>query len=254
VHKFVHGYIKDHYDHRDKRFEVAKPIPLPASVDLRPGMPSVYDQGDLGSCTANAIGAACEFDLMKNKQSAFMPSRLYIYYNERNLEGTPAEDSGAEIRDGMIVVNAQGVAPESIWPYDVSKFAVEPPAEVYRAATKDFVTGYYRVDQTEPAIKTCLAQGYPVVFGFTVYSAFESDEVEKTGVLDVPAASESVLGGHAVLCVGYTEDGYYLVRNSWGANWGPFHGYFKMAAAYLEDKDLASDLWVVKTIYTQEPQ
>ena len=250
--KLVHGWRKDHYDHRDKRYEIAKPVPLPASVDLRPGMPSVYDQGQLGSCTANAIGAACEFILIKNKQTPFMPSRLFIYFNERNLEGTPTEDSGAEIRDGMIVVNAQGVAPESVWPYDEKKFAVEPPAEVYRAATKDFITGYYRVDQTAQAIKTCLAQGFPVVFGFTVYSAFESDEVAKTGVVNLPGPSETILGGHAVLCVGYTEDGYYLVRNSWGADWG-IKGYFVMAQAYLENKELASDLWTIRTSYTQEP-
>lgn len=249
--KLVHGWKKDKPDPRDRKMLLQRSPTYPLAVDLRALMPPVYDQGQIGSCTANAIAAAIQYEMKKNNQPSFMPSRLYIYYNERNLEGSPGDDSGAEIRDGFTVINAQGVAPEPDWPYDESKFAIEPPASVYVAATHAFVTGYYRVDQAENSIKLALAAGMPVVFGFNCYDAFESDEVEKSGVLELPAASESPVGGHAVLCVGYTSDGYWIVRNSWGTGWGlQGSGYFKMAKAYMLDPDLASDFWVAAVTYT----
>jgi C1A family cysteine protease len=101
-------------------------------VDLRDHMPEVYDQGHLGSCTANAIGGAYEYDQIKQKElEPFTPSRLFIYYNERDVEGTVEEDSGAMIRDGMKVINKIGVVPEPMWPYDIEKFKEKPSEKCY---------------------------------------------------------------------------------------------------------------------------
>src|SRR5215475_7686356 len=98
------GWVRDLPDQRDHTY--AAPLQflttLPPHVDLRPQCPPVYDQGQIGSCTANAIGAAHQFSQIKQKlTSPFVPSRLFIYYNERSIEHTTGSDSGAQIRDGM---------------------------------------------------------------------------------------------------------------------------------------------------------
>ena len=140
-----------------------------------PTCPPVYDQGQLGSCTGNAIAGAIQFD--REKQSLkpdFVPSRLFIYYNERVIEGTVSQDSGAQIRDGIKSVAQQGVPAESDWPYDITKFAQKPPSKAYSDAALDKAVSYKRVVQTLAQLKSCLASGYPFVFGFTVYESFES--------------------------------------------------------------------------------
>jgi C1A family cysteine protease len=124
-----YGWIPDLPDHRDHLYAAPPPrlTALPPSTDLRPQCPPVYDQGQLGSCTANAIAGAIEFDQMKQGQTPFVPSRLFIYYNERDIEGTVGSDSGAQIRDGIKSVAQQGVCPEPEWPYDITKFTEKPP-------------------------------------------------------------------------------------------------------------------------------
>ncbi len=250
-----YGWVPDTPDHRDMLYAVprAVSVALPVAVDLRKQCPPVYDQGQLGSCTGNAIGAAVQFSRMKQKvpTAKLVPSRLFIYYNERVMEHTIRSDAGAMIRDGIKSVAKQGVVFETganAWPYVVSKFATKPPVACYKAALKDNVASYQRVSQTLSQLKGCLASGYPFVFGFTVYEAFESDEVARTGVLSLPARSEQALGGHAVLCVGY-DDGAarFIVRNSWGKSWGK-SGYFTMPYSYVLDPNLADDIWTVRLV------
>lgn len=221
---------------------------LPPSVDLTSQMPAVYDQGQLGSCTANALSAAFEFDLMRQGLTDYMPSRLFVYYNERSIEGTVSTDSGAQIADGVKTLASDGVCAESEWPYDIAKFTDRPPAKAYADAKAVRVLTYHTVDQSEVAIKAALAAGFPVVIGFTVYDSFESGEVEKTGVVPMPGPDESQLGGHAVVVVGYDDESRrFRVRNSWGSGWGQ-SGYFTMPYAYLTDPDLASDFWTLATV------
>jgi C1A family cysteine protease len=245
------GWIPDLPDHRDVIFSAPAPVlaVLPPSVDLRPQCPpTVYDQGQLGSCTANAIGAAFEFDLLKQGLADFMPSRLFIYYNERVIEGTVESDSGAMIRDGIKSVNKLGVCAEDDWKYDIERFAEKPPASCYQSALANQALAYQRVPQTLNQMRGCLAHGSPFVFGFTVYESFEGPDVAKTGVVALPAAGESVLGGHAVLAVGYDDaTARFTVRNSWGPDWG-LGGYFTMPYAYLTDRSLASDFWTISKV------
>ena len=129
-----YGWIPDLPDQRDHLYAAPPAFlaALPPSTDLRSGCPAVYDQGRLGSCTANAIGGAIEFDRMKQKLPDFVPSRLFIYYNERVIEGTVSSDSGAQIRDGIKTVASQGVCPEPDWPYDITKFTQKPPANAWK--------------------------------------------------------------------------------------------------------------------------
>jgi C1A family cysteine protease len=249
-----YGWIPDIPDHRDHVYAapVAHLQKLPPHVDLRPHCPKeLYDQGQLGSCTGNAIAAAVEFDFLKEKVKVFTPSRLFIYYNERVIEHTVGSDSGAQIRDGVKSVNKLGVAPETEWPYsdkNPGPFLEKPPANVYGDAAKHKVTSYQRVARSLSQMKGCLATGYPFVFGFSVYESFESAEVAKTGDAPMPAASEQLLGGHAVLAVGYDDKSQrFIVRNSWGAGWGQ-HGYFTLPYAYLLDSNLSDDFWTLRTV------
>jgi C1A family cysteine protease len=208
----------------------------------------VYDQGQLGSCTGNAIAAAYEFDLLKQKKTDFAPSRLFIYYNERVMEETVKYDAGAQIRDGIKSISKQGVCDEKAWPYIITKFARKPTKACYTAALKHTAMKYQAVKQTETDMKTCLAAGYPIVLGFTVYESFETAEVAKTGVVPMPGKKDQVLGGHAVMVVGYDDASKrFIVRNSWGVHWG-LAGYFTIPYAYLTNPSLAADLWVVNTI------
>jgi C1A family cysteine protease len=243
-----YGWIPDLPDLRDHIY--AAPVELvaalPTSVDLRSQCPTlVYDQGELGSCTANAIAGAVEFGLLKQGLADFMPSRLFIYYNERVIEGTVNSDSGGMLRDGIKTVAKQGVCPETLWAYDIAGFAKRPPATCYQEAVDNRVLSYQRVPQALTSLKGCLAHGYPIAFGFQVYESFESAAVAKTGEVPLPAASEGLLGGHAVLAVGYDDSTTrFLVRNSWGPGWGQ-GGYFTMPYPYLTERNLSSDFWAV---------
>jgi C1A family cysteine protease len=243
-----YGWIPDLPDQRDHIYAAPPELvaALPASVDLRSQCPTVvYDQGQLGSCTANAIAGAVEFGLLKQRLADFMPSRLFIYYNERVIEGTVQSDSGAMLRDGIKTVAKQGVCPETLWAYDTAAFAEAPPAACYQEAVDNRVLSYQRVPQTLTSLKVCLAHGYPIAFGFQVYESFESAEVARTGEVPLPATTEGLLGGHAVLAVGYDDaTTRFLVRNSWGPNWGQ-GGYFTMPYPYLTERNLSSDFWAV---------
>jgi C1A family cysteine protease len=227
-------------DARDKLYMARiKGLP-PAEYDLRSSMPAVYDQGQLGSCTGNAIAAAMEYERDRQGLPDFVPSRLFIYYNERALEGTVSSDAGAVIRDGIKVVNREGVCPETLWPYDTAVFTVKPPKRCYVAAAKDKAVQYEAI-QTLGDLKDAIASNLAVVFGFTVYQSFESQSVARTGVMPMRKPGEATVGGHAVLAVGYSDPkSHLIVRNSWGPSWGD-HGYFYMPYEYLTGSKVSSD-------------
>lgn len=246
-----YGWKPDLPDRRDLPF-LAKIVKLPKSVDLTALFPPPYDQGELGSCTANAIAAALEYDQIKQKLPVtFTPSRLFIYYNERVMEGSVGEDAGAMIRDGIKSVNAQGAPPETPWwPYNIGQFARRPPAKAYTEAKKHQALKYQRITRSLGVMKSCLASGFPFVFGFSVYDSFESDEVASTGVVPMPGRDETLLGGHAVLAVGYDDaTKRFRVRNSWSTDWG-MNGYFTIPYPYLLDENLSDDFWQISLVET----
>ena len=247
-----YGWVPDRPDYRDKLYSAiaAPPKAMPRKVDLSPGCSSVEDQGQLGSCTANALVGNLEFLYQKAGHTVTDLSRLFIYYNERAMEGTLNEDAGAMIRDGVKSLVNLGVCAEKKWPYNIAKFTAKPSAACYKDGGNHQVTSYHRI-LTLKEMKQCLAEGYPFVFGFTVYEGFESDAVAKTGKLNLPKPGEKSLGGHAVCAVGYDDASKrILVRNSWGADWG-VKGYFTMPYDYISSTNLADDMWTIRAFKNQ---
>lgn len=257
------GCIPDTGDIRDQYYTITAPIQtLPPKVDLREQEAmkfEILDQGQLGSCTANAIAAAITYANYKQRMQKmntvfvtnpfFMPSRLFIYYNERRIEGNISSDSGAMIRDGIKTVNKEGACKEITWPYKIDNFATKPGKQCYDEAKKYQTLLYQRVRNYDMNyIKAVLAEGFPVIFGFSVYESFMSMAVAKTGIVPMPSNKERLLGGHATLMCGYDDASKkVIVRNSWGKDWGD-KGYCYMDYDYITNSDLVVDLWCVKLV------
>jgi C1A family cysteine protease len=245
------GWIPDHPDHRDYRYTAPPPTlrSLPPWVDLRRACPPVYDQRSLGSCTANVVAAALQFDQVKQgRPFHFTPSRLFIYYNARSLEGTIEVDSGAMIRDAVKSVATWGACPEPMWGYDTAALRARPSLPCYQVAAWHKAVRYERVAQDLMQMKGCLASGYPFALGFTVYDSFLTPEVAATGHAPLPTTAEQVAGSHAVLAVGYDDaHRWFILRNSWGPRWG-MQGYFTLPYSYLTQASLADDFWTVRWV------
>lgn len=222
----------------------------PNTVDLRPYCSPIEDQGNLGSCTGNATAGAIELlDKRAGKQRDV--SRLFIYYYERLLEGTVNYDSGAYIRDGIRATYNYGAPLESLWPYDISKFRNRPSNQAIADGANRKVTLYQRIADHAGCLDA-LSSGFPVIIGFTVYASFETGTWwtrSGTGLMPYPNTTrEQVLGGHAVLLVGYDKARQvYIVRNSWGTGWGQA-GYFYMPFQVIQNTGMSSDFWVIKSV------
>jgi C1A family cysteine protease len=220
---------------------------LPKSIDLREKLSPVVDQGQLGSCTANAIASGLrEYLLLQAGSPLVRLSRLFLYWHERQMEGTTYEDSGAYIRDGMKVLTSIGVPSEQDYPYDITRFTDRPTAQAEADASAFKISSYHRVTDLN-ALKVSLYEGLPVVAGIKVYSSFESEKTARTGMVTIPKKGEEFLGGHAVLIVGYKKIGnteYLIVRNSWGEDWGD-KGYFYMPSSFIQ-RGLVTDMWTGK--------
>ena len=252
-----YGWKPDLPDARDLQFTSEKVnYPIHSTTLLgKYNHPPVYDQGQLGSCTANALAFLVEFYLMNKSTSPnpdaklYMPSRLFIYYYERLMEGSINYDSGAQIRDGIKVLARKGVSDENKWPYNIKKFAEHPSDDAINEAKKFQALEYQRIDNTNKGLLiAALDAGHPIAFGFTVYESFESREVAKDGIVPMPQRGESVLGGHATAIVGYDlPSDRFKVRNSWGPDWAD-NGYFTIPADYVTNDNLADDFWVVTKI------
>lgn len=242
---------KYHYkvDKLDKRDFLYQPLGVDASsyVDLRPYCSLIENQGALGSCTGQAVAGAIEL-LNKRNNKPTDVSRLYIYYYERLLLGTINYDSGAYIRDGIKSTSRWGAPLEQYWPYIINRFKLAPNNRATTDGIKRKVTRYERILNFDGCINA-LANGFPVIIGFLVYSSFETPAVWRTGMMPYPNVSrERLLGGHAVLLVGYDMSNQrFIARNSWGANWGD-RGYFYMPFDVIKNPYMSMDFWIIKSV------
>jgi len=251
------GWLKDKPDHRDFQYRIWKqvlPAILPSCIDLRNKCSAIEDQEDLGSCTAQAGAGCIEFvDLL---DPGFRDvSKLFLYYVTRYLLGTVDEDGGAYLRTTAKAAAEFGVCSEDLWSYIVSKFRDKPPEYCYKDAINHQITHYFRLTSLYEA-KACLAEGYPFMFGFMIYSSCLTERVSTTGKIPFPSWWDKLrgaLGGHAIDAVGYDDDirigahkGAFLIRNSWGKSWGE-QGYGWLPYNYIK-KGLADDLWTIRKI------
>lgn len=245
---------KDALDTRDH--VLSKVVPLkespPKKVDLRPLLPPIVDQGALSSCTACAVGAVHQ--LNQKSATPFAPSRLFLWWNTRNMEGVATIDTGVTMRGTFKAAAKFGMCPERMWPYDPASFTTRPTPPCYSAALESQVLTYARVKQTQADIERSLANKIPVVFGMLVFKSFESNGVARTGKVPMPdIATENILGAHAVVLVGYNSDTrQFIVRNSWGPAWGD-KGYCYIPYSFILDPEYCFDFWAIYSI-EQAPQ
>lgn len=238
------GWRPDQKDHRDMIFgDTIVPANLPSKVDLSQvySVP-VVDQGQLGSCTGNGIASALGYLQLKEGEPFVQPSRLFIYYNEREIEGTINEDAGAEIRDGIKSVVSLGYCSEPDFPYDISTFTNKPSATAYANARQELVMTYQRVMIRAYSIQEALVMGFPVIVGFTVYDSFMTST---GGNIPMPSAGETIAGGHCVIVVGYDQaTRLFKFQNSWGTGWGD-GGFGYIPFDYLGNPLYGGDYWIV---------
>jgi C1A family cysteine protease len=237
------------------------PASLPAAVDLRQWFSPVENQGQLGSCTANAGVGLVEYFERRASGKHIDASRLFLYKATRDLLGWHG-DTGATLRSTMEALATFGVPPEQYWPYQIAHFDIEPTAFCYAFAQDYKAIQYYRLDPPGTTsqvlldrIKANAAAGLPSCFGFTVYSSIQ--QAATTGKIPFPAHGEQVVGGHAIDIAGYddtlqiqntnpggtTTTGAFLIRNSWGAGWG-MAGYGWLPYDYVL-QHLAADFWTL---------
>lgn len=232
----------------DLKFGMTAPdgVQIPESVDLEPIMPPCWDQCQSGSCTGHGVSGALVSSMHYAGKPFVMPSRLFIYFNERVIEGDTSTDAGAFIHDGLSALHKFGYCQETDWPFDLSQLTVQPSPLAYAAAKDNEISHYANMDGAPiESFKLTLAHGRGIVFGFDVYTAFESDEVAQTGILHKPTPDEKLLGGHCVMLAGYDDSkNAFKVRNSWGTGWG-LNGYYYMDYDYVFSS-MASDFWVIK--------
>ncbi len=235
---FYHmGLKRDVVDVRDLFYHRYN-VTLPEECQL-PDIGFIYDQGELGSCTAQAASAAFRYELKRQGQPDFPPSRLFLYYCERMLEGTTGSDSGASIRDSVKAMSRYGLCNEAIYPYDINKFSSKPDTECFIEAKRERALKYKRIAKDISLMKECIAAGFPFVFGIDVYDSFMNAQ---NGMIPMPSTSSKLLGGHALLAVGYSNPtGYFRVQNSWGDNWGD-KGYCSIPYEYFTSPH-TSDIW-----------
>jgi C1A family cysteine protease len=201
-----------------------------------------------GNCVSQSLAADIELAMRKSGKECWTPSRLFIYYNARVLERTVKSDSGTTIRSAIRALARWGFCPESVWEYDISKFTAKPNLTAYRLAATQKIRDYCRVTQSLEQLQACLVGNDTFAFGFSVYNSFEAEEVNKTGKMTMPAKDDKLLGGHAVLCVGYDNAAkHFIIRNSWSGSWGD-QGYFYMPYDYILNPDLSADFWTVVNV------
>jgi C1A family cysteine protease len=246
--RHVYDALPSTPDHRDFRMMAVNMASLPSEVML-PVIP-ILNQSNEGSCVGHGCAGAREtLELVANLTLPVVPlSRAFIYYRARLLEGTADQDSGAMVRDGCKVLHDDGVCTEDLFPYTPGKFKDVPPDLDITAAAQYRIITYARLNSSDE-IRASLAQSNPVIIGVAVYESFEH-QIGPDGRVPIPPPTDTLLGGHCMFLSGYKPDpqniGMFLFRcqNSWGPNWAD-SGYCWMPEGYLNNPNLASDLWAI---------
>ena len=247
------GYRPETQQTSDKHYQVDRDRVgrLPKKIDLRPFMTAVENQGDSNSCTANAMAGAYEYLDNRLNSNAVDVSRLFIYYNARLLDGDVDKDQGTYLSSCITVLKKYGACSEETWPFQLGRIREQPHDRAYDEATRFQLEDAERVDVDLDAMRSCLASGYPFAFGLVLFESFQM--AGEAGIVPMPdPENERMDGGHAMLCVGYSDrDRVFIVRNSWGSNWGD-QGYCYIPYDYMTNSDLNHDCWMIRQVSQAE--
>lgn len=245
--KYAGGWRPDAPDYRDDLF-LAEAVALPPQFSLVDKMPPIDDQNGYGACVAHSTEAALRYEHNKQGLGDIQFSRAFIYYMARTIDGDPSSDSGTSNRAGAKSVARYGACPEAEWAYTESHIYMRPAAQQMSDARMDRVLRYQRVSRNLNNMKQAIFR-FPMIYGISVYESFETDEVTNTGIIPMPTRRrEQLLGGHSMLAVGWDDSKqWFIVRNSWGVNWGsrelPGHGF--LPYQYLMNRGLSADFWIL---------
>ena len=258
------GLLRDIPDHRDytKRYGGHEiPSTDEPVIDLRKYVGHVYKQGKLSSCTSNVVCAGFSIvvnkEAEKNNQTYYDSdySRLFLYYVARLDDESTDKNVGVGLRSTLQAIYKYGVCEESLWPYDITKYAVEPPLKCYENALLHRLTKYERLEQDIMQFRACLKAGFPFAFGFERYPSFRIPEKFDKGKMPKPTEEEidaMIYGLHAVLAVGYDDRTKCItVLNSWGRSFGD-DGYFYMPYDYISDPDRALNFWKIEEVAVKD--
>jgi len=246
-----------------RKYNLVKPTKLsllpivqpPTKIDLTVTnkFPPVYDQGNLGSCTANSLLCAYLYDELNFNHisvntEVFDPSRLYLYYQERVLEHDVPDDNGSSLDDGLLSLETKGVCSEGLWPYIVDKFKEIPPPTCDVDAKSHRVIQAKQLNQTLEDLQTCLRHSVPFVFGIACYNGLETLSAENHWILPIPSPEEKSIGGHAIICVGFDDTTkLFKIRNSWGFSFGD-KGHFYIPYEYMLNPNLSYSFRVLSSV------
>jgi hypothetical protein len=213
----------------------------PDIIDLRDKFMEIYDQGKIGSCSANALCSIFEYDAIH-----FKGSRLFLYYNERLMINKTDEDSGAYLIDGINSLKKYGICEEKYWKYNIDNIFMVPSKEAYENAKNNYLIDSLNIKKNLNEIKKWLSRNEPIAIAIAIYSNF-MEEGRNNGIINMPKETDIYLGGHAVILCGYIDkEKRFILRNSWGDYWGD-KGYFYLPYEYIIGNNNLSgnDFWII---------
>ncbi len=217
--------------------EIKEEIKELKKVDLRPKFPQAYDQGKIGSCSAFALCSIFDYDSIN-----FKGSRLFLYYNERELINETDVDKGAYLIDGIYSLKKNGICEEKYWEYKIENLYVKPSKEVYEKAKENYLIDAFSIENDLKTIKKWLENNEPIAISISIYTNFMSNNSKRTGKIGMPSNEDTLIGGHAVIICGYDDNKReFILRNSWGTYWGD-NGYFYFPYEYLK---YCGELWII---------
>ncbi len=229
---------------------------LPPKVDLRPHLTTIENQGETNSCVANAVAGAYEYLVKRHldEDEAYDVSRLFIYYNARSIEEGDIKDEGSIIANAIEGLKQHGACSEETWPFAQESVNEQPSDEAYEEAKQFVIEDTEHVPTSLDAWKQCLAEGYPIIFGISLYRSFDSHR--QKGLVPMPTDKESSRGshgGHAMLCVGYSDaDKVFIVRHSWGSDGGDTGSGYIPYRYLISEKHNGGDSWIIRRLETLE--